>query len=99
MLVDDNENNHAVFEYLFQVVAKNSMGFGPESGEVKAKKSGIGETSNDLLHIGTTDFLFLLIMYSNIGHFKEALSLFISQEELYGSEFNLHVNENLFSDI
>ena len=31
-----------------QVVAKNSMGFGPESGEVKAKKSGIGETSNDL---------------------------------------------------
>ena len=38
-------------------------------------------------------------MYSNIGHFKEALILFINQEELYGSEFNLHVNENLFSDI
>ena len=48
MLVDDNENNHAIFEFLFQVVAKNSMGFGPESFEVKAKKSGIGETSNDL---------------------------------------------------
>lgn len=48
MLVDDNVNNHAIFEYLFQVVAKNSMGFGPESGEVKAKKSGIGETSSDL---------------------------------------------------
>lgn len=30
-------------------------------------------------------------MYSNIAHFKEALSLFINQEELYGSEFNLHV--------
>ena len=48
MVVDDKENNQAIFEYLFQVVAKNSMGFGPESSEVKSKKSGIGETSNDL---------------------------------------------------
>ena len=38
-------------------------------------------------------------MYSNIAHSKEALSVFINQEELYGNEFNLPVNENLFSDI
>ena len=38
-------------------------------------------------------------MYSNVAHSKEAQSLFINQEELYRSEFNLHVNENLFSDI
>ena len=38
-------------------------------------------------------------MYSNIAHFKEALSLFINQEELYGNEFNLHANENWFSDM
>lgn len=48
VVVDDKENNQAIFEYLFQVVAKNSMGFGPKSSEVKAKKSGIGETSNCL---------------------------------------------------
>lgn len=48
VVVDDKENNQAIFEYLFQVVAKNSMGFGQVSSEVKAKKSGIGETSNYL---------------------------------------------------
>ncbi|CAH3018214.1 unnamed protein product [Porites evermanni] len=53
-------------EYEFVVVAKNSMGFGPESFEVKAKKSGIGPKVDDskklwlLIAIATGSTVFVL---------------------------------------